>query len=169
MNNLQYILTVVAKDKPGIVQALSDVVLSCRGDWLESSLSRLGGQFAGIISVRIPDEALNDFKKELSGLLSAGIAVKIHGFGEENAVTGKPATIYVEANDRAGIVEEISTTLANKNVNVEKLSSECQSASMAGYDLFKAEIEVTLPKRFTVRKLEALMEGVSDDLVVTIK
>ena len=169
MNNTQYVLNVIAKDKPGIVQALSDVVLSCQGSWLESSLSRLGGQFAGIISVRVPDDNLNDFKKALSELLSTGIAVKIHSFDEDYAVAGKPATLYIEANDREGIIEEISTALALKNVNVEKLVSVCESASMAGYDLFKAEIEVTLPKRFTVTKLETLMEKVSDDLVVTVK
>lgn len=169
MNSTQFVLTIIARDKPGIVQALSDVVLACRGSWLESSLSRLGGQFAGIISVRIPDDDLNAFKKALSDLLSTGITVKIHNFDEEYVVAGKPATIYIEANDRAGIIEEISTALTDKNVNVEKLVSECQSASMAGYELFRAEIEVTLPKRFTVAKLEALMENVSDDLMVTIK
>ena len=83
-------------------------------------------------------------------------------------MVGKPATLYIEANDREGIIEEISTALTLKNVNVEKLVSVCESASMAGYDLFKAKIEVTLPKRFTVIKLEALMEKVSDDLVVTV-
>ena len=168
MNNTQYVLNVIAKDKPGIVQVLSDVVLTCQGSWLESSLSRLGGQFAGIISVRIPDDNLNDFKKALSDLLSTGIAVKIHSFDEDYAVVGKPATLYIEANDREGIIEEISTALTLKNVNVEKLVSVCESASMAGYDSFKAKIEVTLPKRFTVIKLEALMEKVSDDLVVTV-
>ena len=169
MNSTQFVLTIIARDKPGIVQALSDVVLACQGSWLESSLSRLGGQFAGIISVRIPDDNLNDFKKALSDLLSTGITVKIHSFDEDYAVAGKPATIFIEANDRAGIIEEISTALVDKNVNVEKLVSECQSASMAGYALFKAEIEVTLPKRFTVTKLEALMEKISDDLMVTVK
>jgi len=169
MKSTHYILTVTAKDKPGIVKALSDVVLSNQGDWLESSLSRLGGQFAGIISVKVPDDYLNDFKKSLSDILSEGIAVKLHGFDEENDFAGKPATIIVEANDRPGIVDEISSALVEKNVNVEKLVSVCENASMAGYDLFKAEIEVTLPKRFTMTKLQVWLEKVSDDLMITIK
>lgn len=169
MRSTHYILSVIAKDKPGIVQVLSDVVLSNQGSWLESSLSRLGGQFAGIISVRIPDDNLNDFKRSLSEILPEGITVKLHGFDEENNFDGKPATILVEANDRPGIIEEISSALVDKNVNVEKLVSQCHSASMAGYELFKAEIDVTLPKRFTVNKLQALLEKVSDDLMVTIK
>ena len=169
MKSTHYILTVIARDKPGIVNSLSDIVLVNQGSWLESSLSRLGGQFAGIVSVRVPDEFLDGFKKSLSDILPEGINVKIHGFDEENDFDGKSATIIVEANDRPGIIDEISSTLVEKNVNVEKLVSMCESASMAGYELFKAEIDVTLPKRFTVTKLQALLEKVSDDLMVTIK
>ncbi len=169
MNNSGYILTVMAKDRPGIVKTVSDIVLSNQGSWLEASLSRLGGQFAGIVSVKIPDRQLNDFKKALSEIVSEGITVKIHSFNEENEFEGKPASIIVEANDRDGIIDEISSALAEKGVNVEKLSSECASASMAGYELFRAEIQVSLPKRFTVNKLQALLESVSDDLIVTIE
>ena len=168
MNKSSYILTVMAKDKPGIVKAVSDIVLSNQGSWLEGNLSRLGGQFAGIVSVKIPDRQLNNFKKELSEIVADGITVKIHSFDEEGEFQGKPATIIVEANDRHGIIDEISSALAEKGVNVEKLSSECVSASMAGYELFRAEIDVSLPKRFTVNKLQALLENVSDDLMVTI-
>jgi len=169
MKSTHYILTVIAKDKPGIVNTLSDVVLANQGSWMESSLSRLGGQFAGIISVRVPDDYLNDFKKALSEVLSDGINVKIHGFDEQNIFDGKPAKISVEANDRPGIIDEISSVLVEKNVNVEKLVSLCESASMAGYELFKADIDVTLPDYFTVTKLQAVLEQVSDDLIVTIK
>lgn len=168
MNRTNFILTVMAKDKPGIVKTVSDIVLSNQGSWLESSLSRLGGQFAGVVSVRIPDNALNDFKKALSGIVSEGITVKINSFDEDDVFVGKNARITIEANDRQGIIDEISSALAEKGVNVEKLSSECENASMAGYDLFKAQIYVTLPKRFTVNKLQALLESVSDDLMVTI-
>ena len=168
MNSTGYILTVFARDKPGIVRKISDIVLSCQGNWLESSLSRLGGQFVGIVSVTIPDSFLNEFKKKLSDIVAEGITVKIHSFNQENAFEGKSAKIVVEANDRHGIIDEISSALAQKGVNVEKMVSECESASMAGYDLFKAEILVTLPKRFTINKLQTLMEDVSDDLMVTV-
>ena len=169
MNNTNYILTVMAKDKPGIVRKVSDIVLSSQGSWLESSLSRLGGQFAGIVSVNIPEDHLNDFKKALADIVADGITVKIQSFDEDNVFEGKPAKILVEANDRPGIIDELSAVLVEKNVNVEKLSTHCESASMAGYDLFKAELSVKLPKRFTVNKLQAVLENVSDDLMVTIE
>lgn len=169
MDNTHLVLTVMAKDKPGIVRSISDAVSSSNGSWLESSLSRLGGQFAGIVSVNIPNDALDDFRKLLADLVADGVSVRIHAQDAVEDEANQTADILLEANDRVGIVEEVSSVLAAKNVNVERIVTQCESASMAGYDLFKAEISVTLPKGFTLRKLEAALETISDDLIVTIE
>ena len=167
-NESRYTLTVLAKDKPGIVKSISDLVLANHGDWLESGLSRLGGQFAGIVSVSLPDDSLDSFKKGLSALVADGITIKLQSFEQENAFEGKPALVFLEANDRPGIIEEIASVFAENNINVEKLDSFCESASMAGYELFKAEIKVSLPKGIGIKKLESILETVSDDLMVSI-
>jgi glycine cleavage system regulatory protein len=159
----------MAKDRAGIVQTLSDAVYSHQGNWLESSLSRLGGQFAGIVSVNIPEDSLDDFKKALADIVADGISVRMHAQDSVEEELRRSAKIIVEGNDRRGIIEELSSVLVEKNVNVEKLVTQFESASMAGYDLFRAEIDVTLPKRFTVNKLETLLENISDDLMVNIE
>jgi len=162
------ILTVMAKDKPGIVKQLSDAVFAQQGNWLESSLSRLGGQFAGIVSVGLPVGKLNAFKRALAELSADGITVRIQT-QEASKVEKRPtALIQLEANDRPGIIEEISSMLLGKNVNIEKIETSCVSASMAGYDLFRAEVTVSLPKRFTENRLQTLLEQLSDDVMVTI-
>lgn len=43
------ILTVIGKDHPGIVAALSEVVANHDGNWTESSMSTLVGQIACIL------------------------------------------------------------------------------------------------------------------------
>ncbi|MEM1335190.1 MAG: ACT domain-containing protein, partial [Actinomycetota bacterium] len=45
------ILTVIGDDRPGLVQALADVVVRGGGTWKQSSMSRLGTKFAGIVEV----------------------------------------------------------------------------------------------------------------------
>jgi len=167
------ILTVFATDRPGIIRVLSDVVLKTQGNWLESSLSRLGGQFAGIVHITIPEGTYDNLRGALKSLSDEGIDVTIHAAVPElekraDQSSDAPLEVVVEANDRPGIVEEITTSLSSADINVEQMETECVSASMAGYDLFRAYLEVSLPDGYTIEQLETLLEGVSDDLVVHI-
>lgn len=47
------VITVIGQDRPGLVGALSDTVYQHKGNWLGSSMSKLAGQFAGILQVDI--------------------------------------------------------------------------------------------------------------------
>ena len=51
-----YIVTFIGDDRPGLVESLSRVIESNRGNWLESRLSQLGGKFAGLVLVTLPDD-----------------------------------------------------------------------------------------------------------------
>ena len=64
MSTEKIVITLFAKDTPGIVRKVSDVVLENDGNWLESSLSRLCGQFTGIVHI-----AINSGEK--AGLIAA--------------------------------------------------------------------------------------------------
>ena len=50
------VLTVIADDKPGLVESLSQIIASNSGNWLESSMSQLAGKFAGILRVSVDDD-----------------------------------------------------------------------------------------------------------------
>ncbi len=172
MKTKQLILTVVATDKPGIVRQVSDLVHSHNGNWLESSLSRLGGQFVGIIQVIINEADVEPLLIALAGLTSQDIEVTPHLLPTENELcASSDATIMdvqVEANDRQGIIEEITTALLAHKINVEKMSSRCESASMAGYMLFQADIRVVLPEAMSASQVQTILEDMSDDLMVTV-
>ena len=172
MKTEQLIITVFAEDRPGIVRALSDAILSHKGNWLESSLSRLCGQFAGIIHLGVPAWNKSDLVTQLENLATEGIKVTVQSnvvsVDMESEHDKNVIDIVVEANDRAGIVEEIASVLAQAKANVEHMETECVSASMAGYDLFRAYVEVSLPVGLEISQLEEFLEEVSDDLVVNV-
>lgn len=171
MSKQKLILSVLSADRPGVIQEISDTVLAHDGNWLESSLSRLGGQFAGIVRIEFESAKKSDLVSALKDLDRDGISVSVHE--EEGApepiVSTRSVDLVVEANDRPGIVEEISSALAEAQINVEHMESSCMSASMAGYQLFVAELVVALPEDSDVDHLESVLEDVSDDLVVTIE
>jgi len=170
MTTEKIVITLFSKDRPGIVQTLSDTVLANNGNWLESSLSRLCGQFTGIVHLEVATEKKETLIADFEKLSNDGIQITIQnheGFepddGSINAIQ-----ITIEANDRAGIVEEIAAVLSQANVNVEHMDTEVESASMAGYTLFKAHLFLALPDDLNEQQLEELLESVSDDLMVSV-
>lgn len=172
MTNEKIIITLFAKDRPGVIRELSDTVLANKGNWLESSLSRLCGQFAGIVHLEIAPEHKSDLLAAFDKLVQTGINITVQQFQDVEADVESDSfealQILVEANDRPGIVEEIATALADEDINIENMDTECESASMAGYNLFRAHMFLALPEGMTEDQLEQIMENVSDDLMVSV-
>jgi glycine cleavage system regulatory protein len=170
MNSEKLVITLFAEDRPGVVRLLSDTILEHSGSWLESSLARLCGQFAGIIHVGVSDSQCAQLIAALDALSADGLNVTVHSGVKElpDSNAGTAIELIVEANDRPGIVEEISSALAKINVNVEQMETSCESASMAGYQIFIGSLWVSLPDGCTTEHLEQALEDVSDDLIVSI-
>ena len=53
------VVTVIGKDRPGLVESVSAVVEEHGGSWVESRMSRLAGEFAGIL---YPDIQVKGFE-----------------------------------------------------------------------------------------------------------
>ena len=72
----QLILTLIGKDKAGLVEQLATLISSHHGNWTASNLSHLGGYFAGILQV----EVAADHAIELSTALEMmpELDIKIH-------------------------------------------------------------------------------------------
>ena len=170
MKTEKLLITVFADDCPGILQTLSDTVLEHGGNWHESSLSRLCGQFAGIINIQIAVDKKAALRTALAELASDGIQVVVqtHSGEASESVDTESVEVVVEADDRPGIVEEIASALADAEVNIEQMETSSESAAMAGYQLFTAHLLVALPEDFDTEQLEVVLENVSDDLMVTI-
>lgn len=170
MANNKLIISVFAEDRPKLIQAISDVVLAHDGNWLESSLSRLCGQFTGLVHIDIDDAKRKDLLASFAKLSDQGITItELSGVGysadkdEVNAVE-----ILVEANDRPGIIGEITRVLGAANINIESLDTECESASMAGYTLFRAHMLLAMPDSMDEEELDAVFASVSDDLMISV-
>jgi glycine cleavage system regulatory protein len=53
---ISLVLTLIAADRTGLVESVARVVAECGGNWLESRMCKLGGEFAGILRIEIPSE-----------------------------------------------------------------------------------------------------------------
>src|SRR3569623_1294452 len=71
------VMTMIGPDRPGLVEAVADIDTKHSGNWLDSRMSRLGGQFAGILRVEFPAASEQQFIEALRALESRGLSVII--------------------------------------------------------------------------------------------
>jgi len=162
------VLTLIGPDRPGLVELVSRIVAGHGGNWLESRMSRLGGQFAGIIRVEVPAAAEAALAHELAALSAQGLSVVCRPAGAEPEQPRRFAAIELVGLDRPGIVRDISQALARAGANVEELISSCESAPMSGEPLFKAAITISLPEACNVDDIRRELEEIAANLLVDI-
>ena len=141
-------MTVIGHDRPGLVEKVAGLVASHGGNWLESRMCRLGGEFAGILRISVPAQQEQPLARALTDLASAGLRIVTQpdrGGGDVVDEKTSLARLEIVGQDRPGIVRQIAGALAGQGVNVEELRTECQSAPMSGETLFKAEATVSIP------------------------
>jgi len=165
----QLVLTLIGPDRPGLVDALAATVADHGGNWLESRMCHLGGEFAGILRVEVEKDREEELTTALGGLGEAGLQLTVR----QDAGTATPATvsatIEVMGQDRPGIVRQISRALALQQVNVEELHTERVSAPMSGEMMFSARIDVLVPATSDGEALRRELERIAADLMVEIK
>jgi glycine cleavage system regulatory protein len=161
------VLTVIGSDRPGLVELISRIIAGHGGNWLESRMSRLGGQFAGIIRVEIPAAKEEVLARDLAGLAAQGLTVVARPGGAEPVVS-RLAALELVGLDRPGIVRDISEALARTGANVEEMTSACESAPMSGEPLFKATITISLPEGCDVAAVRRELEEIAANLLVDI-
>jgi len=162
------VMTVIGNDRPGLVDSVASLVAEHGGNWLESRMSRLGGQFAGIVHVEVPAEREPALAKALKALDARGLTVVVHSEQAQARDLSRTNILEIVGQDRPGIVRQISHTLAEAGVNVEELHTECASAAMSGETLFKARAVLHVPPACDVEKLREALEKIAADLIVEI-
>lgn len=177
--NTYLILTVIADDRPGLVDSLAATIGEHAGNWLESNMSQLAGKFAGILRIGVAADAAESLVGALHALAAGDSSFKlvVERVDAQGDVIGEALgdiaarqhlEIELVANDRPGIVSEISRVLASLSVNVEYLSTLCEPAPMSGEPLFRAHAELSMPSTLLRSELSEKLEQLADDLMVEI-
>lgn len=165
----ELVLTVIARDRPGLIRALSEAIAKHGGNWIDSSMARLGGEFAGILRVSVPRGESDALEAALSRLADSGISVVIRR-GAAVPATGQGRRVRLDLTgvDHAGIIHRISTALSSLDINIDELETRVFTGSMSGEPMFEAKAEIVLPDGVEEANLRATLEDVAKDLMVDI-
>lgn len=163
------VMTVIGQDRPGLVETVANLVTEHGGNWLESRMARLGGQFAGILRVQLPVDKEAGLLQALQELQERGLTITAHP--DTAPVPSGKAKMYdleLVGQDRPGIVRQISGALADFGINLEELETECGSAAMSGETLFKAHAQLSIPAESDLNAIRQTLERIAADLIVEI-
>lgn len=161
------VLTLLGTDRSGLVRSFSEVVKRHNGNWQESRMVRMDGQFAGLAHISIASSETEALITSLLALQSADLQVLVKQ-SKTSLVTRTMLSLELLGNDRQGIIHDITQQLRRLNVNIEKLHSEQRVAPMSNEPLFYANMLLGLPTGVEEADIQHVFEEISDSLMVDI-
>lgn len=163
------VLTLIGPDRPGLVEAVADPIAAHGGNWLESRMAHLAGQFAGILRVEVPDERAKALAEALRKLEAKGLRITVESGPRPAAPASRRALVVdLVGLDRPGIVREISRVLAERGVNIEELVTDRTPAPMSAELLFRSRARVNVPDGLDAAELRGRLEKLAADLMVQV-
>ena len=163
-----HIITIVGDDRSGLVDSVAKAIKNSGGNWEASRLANLGGKFAGIVNLSLEQDEISALERELGSLRNQGLQVTLTSHTAVKELDGRKLVVSVVGNDRPGIVSAVSEELANFDINVEELQTECAPAPMSGEPLFYATAWLTVPENLSESELQNALEAIADDLMIEI-
>ena len=166
------VLTASGRDRPGVVDGVTQKIATHEGNIEMSRMARLGGEFAMLALINIPEEKIPGLEETLDGLEKEGLIARVRrtNRGVEDPHEGVNAyQLRVSGADHPGIVHKVAHALATRNVNIETVDSKVSEAPWTGAPLFTMNSLVFAPDGVTLEELDELLEAVGDELAVDIE
>ena len=172
MNKAHFAVTVISKDRPGIVADTAEILYRLGCNVEDSSCTMLGGDFAMILTVshvkpftksRLVDEfrLLHDEK---------GLVAHVRTLTEEDfnhpAPNGELCLISVYGADRPGIVYRVTRELADRQVNIADLNTKLIGTE--DKPVYVMMLEAYLPDGTSIEDADCLLAGLRAELNVEI-
>lgn len=165
------VLTLTGKDKIGLVDHVTSLVVKRSGNVESSRMAHLGGEFAMLMLVTVSDAEFSNLDKDFQALRGEGYQVAlVQTEGDTKKYAGwLPYEIEVTGADHEGIIHEISHHLASQGINIESMDTSSTPAPMSGTPLFMMKGVVLVPPKLNFNAWSDALEEVGDKLNVSVK
>src|SRR5690242_347557 len=113
----KFILTLTGPDRIGIVDRVTGLLLDRGGNVETSRMARLGGEFAVLMLVSLPEDRAGGLDADLQGLRDQGYTISTtpseHTYAEAHE-GWIPHRIEVEGADHEGIIHRVANYLSRR-------------------------------------------------------
>lgn len=149
------VISAIGRDQPGLVNKISEAVLDCGCNVLDSRMTVLGSEFAVIMMVAGNWSAVAKAEDHLIRLQDKLDLTVITRRTEERADSSSliPYAVEVVALDHPGIVHDIAEFFSSRDINVEDLYTGRYAAPHTGTPMFSLHMTVGVPSDMSVAAL----------------
>jgi glycine cleavage system transcriptional repressor len=164
----QLVLTASGRDRPGILEEVTRLIVKHDGNVESGRFQRLGGDFAMMMFVTAPEDRIDALRDTLSELhfVKFDVQTRLSEVFDGDDETGETASITVVGADHMGIVYQVTRYLADQGVNVESMATEVVAAPMSGTPLFTMSAVVRVPPKLSIEDLREALDFIGDELGV---
>lgn len=171
-NLVHFAVTIISKDRPGIVADTAEVLYRLGCNIEDSSCTMLGGDFAIILIVShekpFPKARLTDEFKALHE--RTGLTASVRSLAESEICPvreeGELCLISVYGSDQPGIVYRVARALADRRINITDLNTRLIGTREE--PVYVLMLEAVLPDGMTVDDATRLLEKLKKELNVEI-
>jgi glycine cleavage system transcriptional repressor len=177
---LSVALSTIGQDKPGLVSALTQALTLVSGNIADSTMTRLGGQFAMILLLELPTEAAwLQFRQALLGLEEklgltfthkrlARAVIPAHLESQNPAEKQhRSYLVSVAGRDKTGITYEVSKLFAGFEANITDLNAH-SIAGEAG-TVYILVVEFDCPKTVPHETLDEALQALGTRLSLEVR
>jgi glycine cleavage system transcriptional repressor len=164
---VNFAVSAIGRDRPGIVAAVSGVLLELGGNIDDSQMSILHGHFAVMLIVSLPDEVSGEelaqrLERVRDELGLEGLAVS--GLDELSPAAAPTHVLTVYGADHPGIVHAVSSALAERGVNITDLRTKRTGDESS--PVYMMVMEIAVPE--SVAELAEALRGVGSEAAVEV-
>lgn len=165
------VLTLTGRDKVGIVDKVTSVIAKWDGNVEASRMTRLGGEFAMLMLITLPDDRFAKLDQDFQHMRAEGYQVTLLQTEDDSTKYAGwlPYEIEVTGADHEGIIHDISHHLAAQGINIESMDTSSTPAPMSGTPLFMMKGVVLVPPKLTFHIWSDALEEIGDKLNVSVK
>lgn len=160
------VISALGSDQPGIVTKLTSVILDRQCNISDSRMAVLGGDFAVILLVNGETTDIAHLQQQLADQQEQlGLTIISKATQAQDSKTERQSCIVdAVALDHPGIVQNIAGFFAERNINIENLSTGCYHAPHTGTPMFELQMQINIASSDDINKLRQQFINFCDEL-----
>jgi len=163
------VVTVMGPDRPGIVRLLAERARRFGANWADSRMTRLAGEFGGMVHLEVPRDNADALSASLRTLEATGLRIVVaRSEGSPLAPNVRGVALELMGDDRQGIVSRLTKLLSDRGISIENIHTEIQRTGSAGKTTFRIGAYLLVPAALPLDELRRELVALADEMMVDI-